>query len=60
MSELQIWFAYLALCVEEISAFLAIRLLVLSEIFISDLFEIDAVKLQLHASCHCVNLVNAL
>ena len=58
MSELQIWIAYLALSVEEISALLA--WLVLGESLVSDLFDIDAVHFQLHASCHCVNLVNTL
>ena len=48
MSELQIWIAYLALSVEEISTLLA--WLVLGESLVSDLFDIDAVHLQLQAS----------
>ena len=47
MSELQIWIAYLALSVEEISALLA--WLVLGESLVSDLFDIDAVHLHLQA-----------
>ena len=51
---------YLSITFEDASAFVLLGWFIFGESLVSDLLDVNAVHLQLHASCHCVNLVNTL